>query len=125
SAFDSNTFVYNCAQAEGIQKKKVLNSNPELRWDRWCMDQFNCNGMLQLTIHDSHPDIVHLTLAHDVHHIPYCKISLTDMVKDLIRNRKNSVPQEIWKEIMQSEVGAEFTHAQVYSEWVRINQNSW
>jgi hypothetical protein len=59
------------------------------------MDWFNCNGMLWLTIHDSHLDIVHLTLAHDVHHIPYCKISLTDMVKDLIRNCKNSVPQEV------------------------------
>jgi hypothetical protein len=26
---------------------------------------------------------------------------------------------------MQSGVGVEFTCAQVYSEWVRINQNSW
>ncbi|KAF9508382.1 hypothetical protein BS47DRAFT_1302935, partial [Hydnum rufescens UP504] len=100
--------------------------------DRWHMDHFKCNGMLKLTLCDSN-QIICVTFSHDLHHIPYCAISLPDNIKELIRCQMNSMPKEvrgyilcpIWKEITQLEHNAEFTQAQVYAEWVRINESMW
>ncbi|KAF9516176.1 hypothetical protein BS47DRAFT_1292824 [Hydnum rufescens UP504] len=96
------------------------------------MDCFKCNGTLKLTLCDSN-QIVHVTFSHDLHHIPYCVISLPNNIKELIRRRMNSMPKEvcgyilclIWKEITQLEHEAEFMQAQVYAEWVQINESVW
>ncbi|KAF9511221.1 hypothetical protein BS47DRAFT_1299310, partial [Hydnum rufescens UP504] len=92
--------------------------------DRWHMDHFKCNGTPKLTLCNLN-QIVCVTFSHDLHHIPYCVISLPNNIKELIRCWMNSMPKEIWKEITQLEHEAEFTQAQVYAEWVRINESVW
>ncbi|KAF9519027.1 hypothetical protein BS47DRAFT_1358437 [Hydnum rufescens UP504] len=111
-------------QAEGYQTRNQLNPDPERHRDRWHMDHFKCNGTLKLTLCNSN-QIICMTFSHDLHHIPCCVISLPNNIKELIRRWMNSMPKEIWKEITQLEHNAEFMQAQVYAEWVQINESMW
>jgi hypothetical protein len=91
----SDTFQYICAQRQESQRKQKLTEDIENQRDRAYMQRFNCAGELRITVHSHDPKYIRVVLVHEIHHIPYCDISLPEEVKAIIRDQKGVTVRDV------------------------------
>lgn len=90
-----DTYTYTCRQDEAAKKTPELIEDPEEQRDRDYMDRYNCHGQLRLTINSKRPTIARVVLIHELHHDPYCNISLPPEIKALIHNSLDSTAKDV------------------------------
>jgi len=84
------TYAFHCAQLEGAATERVINSDPKKRRARMVMEHFPCNGKLHITLNPEVTDAARIHIEHHLPHQHYVDISLTDEMKDIIEEMKDS-----------------------------------
>ncbi|KAJ7336939.1 hypothetical protein DFH08DRAFT_648889, partial [Mycena albidolilacea] len=119
AASDSvRTYSYYCAQNEDEVQKLHLHAQAHKRRARMKMDQFLCQGTLQITVDDDQLHVpLRLKLKHHLAHLHYVDMSVSQSIKDLVENMKNDTAANIWTHVIRENRHTEITEKQVYALW--------
>ena len=79
-----------CAQLEGVETTRIINPNPQKRRARMTMEHYPCKGKLLVMVNPEVPDTVRIRIEHHLAHQHYIDISLTEEMKDIIEEMKDS-----------------------------------
>jgi hypothetical protein len=107
----TTTFTYCCAQLEGAETKNAVHPDPSKRRARMKMDRFKCAGKLHITVNPNVQDAVRVQIEHRSAHQYYTDISLTDKMKAIIAEMKDSSASTVsLSTVIQGRISKYFTY---------------
>ncbi|KAG6907485.1 hypothetical protein DXG01_008775 [Tephrocybe rancida] len=121
----ATVYTYFCAQIKGEETKKRLTEDKSKRRARMCMERFDCDGWLHITVDTDDLTTICICIAHYKCHTPYTSISIPDDVKKLIEEMKDLPATKIWDALLSKTGKTELTEKQIYARWVRLNEDRW
>ncbi|KIJ31165.1 hypothetical protein M422DRAFT_186329 [Sphaerobolus stellatus SS14] len=89
------------------------------------IEHYPCKGKLLVTVNPKVTDAVRIRIEHHLAHQHYVDISLTEEMKDIIEEMKDSPASMIWTRIVRELPKNEVTQDQVYAYWTSLNEDAW
>ncbi|KIJ26066.1 hypothetical protein M422DRAFT_192663 [Sphaerobolus stellatus SS14] len=89
------------------------------------MDRYPCQGKLLITLNPSVEDAFRVQIKHHLPHPHYVDIGLTDTMKGIIEDMKDSSASLIWSRLVREFPDNEVTQSQVHFHWSCINKDAW
>ena len=102
-----------------LKKKSRKHANPDRQYDIPSKERFDCNGMLKITIEIA-ASIFQVYITHKYLHPPPSNHSVSDSIKDFIKENINLLPREIYAKLVSNGMDLSIRQKQVHFWWSKF-----
>ena len=87
-----------------------------------CMDWFDCNGVIKVTINEAN-NMAKLSMQHDFLHKRPSNTTVSQEIKDYIKKNIDLLPREIYARLIAEDLDTSIRANQIHFWWTQIGQN--
>ncbi|CAG8793302.1 43654_t:CDS:2, partial [Gigaspora margarita] len=123
SMFDKSTKEVVEELSSSLSSKPRKHKDLAKHRDTPSMEQFDCSGTVKITINQSNNNIATLSLKHKLIHEQPKDITVSQDVKEFIRENIDQLLREIYAQLVGSSLNPLIWQKQIYFWWSELGQN--
>jgi len=118
----ATTYWYYCSQSKGLAGKCRKHEDTSKHRNTASMNRFDCNGIIKITIDEAN-NTATLSMQHDLLHKRPSNTTVSQGVKDFIKENINLLPREIYARLVAEGLDTSIRQKQIHFWWSHIGQN--
>ena len=116
------TYWYFCSQRDILAKKPRKHPDTAKQRDVTSIERFDCGGFIKISINEI-TQMTEVTLYHRILHEKPMDMSITQNIKDFIKNNIDLLPREIYARLISEGINLLVRQKQIHFWWSQLGQD--